>query len=144
VQYNYCSPPKKHSTEYLSKTSIIGAPEWLSWLSIRHFDFSSVMISGLWDQALLQALAGGRDCLGFSLPLPLPLTPTHLHSLSRKNKITGAWVAQLVKRLPSAQVMVPGSWDGAPHWAPCLAGGLLLPLPLPLLVFLLSFCQINK
>uniref|UniRef100_A0A452RZK8 C2H2-type domain-containing protein n=1 Tax=Ursus americanus TaxID=9643 RepID=A0A452RZK8_URSAM len=27
--------------------------------------------------------------------------------------------------------MVPGSWDRAPHPAPCLAGSLLLPLPLP-------------
>ena len=26
----------------------------------------------------------------------------------------GAWVAQLIKRLPSAQVVIPGCWDGAP------------------------------
>ena len=32
----------------------------------------------------------------------------------------------LDKRLPSAQVMILKSWDGA---APCLAGSLLLPLP---------------
>ncbi|XP_064427490.1 nucleic acid dioxygenase ALKBH1 isoform X1 [Mirounga angustirostris] len=56
----------------------------------------------------------------------------------------------VVKRLPSAQVMIPGSWDRAPHRAPCSAGSLLLPLPLPLLVFLLSLsltislCQTNK
>ena len=42
-----------------------------------------------------------------------------------------AWVAQLVKQLPSAQVMISASWDRVPHWAPCSAGSLLLPLPLP-------------
>ena len=41
----------------------------------------------------------------------------------------GAWVAQSVKWLPSAQV--PGSWDQVPQQAPCLVGSLLLPLPLP-------------
>ena len=50
----------------------------------------------------------------------------------------GTWVAQSVKHLPSAQVMIPGSWDGALHWAPCSPGSLLLPLPLPLLVHFLS------
>ena len=41
-------------------------------------------------------------------------------------------MAQSVKHLPSAQVMIPGSWDQAPHWASYSAGSLLLPLPLPL------------
>ena len=41
----------------------------------------------------------------------------------------GAWVAQLVKGLPSAWVMIPRSWDGALHWVPCSAGSLFLPLP---------------
>ena len=49
----------------------------------------------------------------------------------KKNILKGAWVAQLVKHLPSVQVMIPGSWDQAPHWAPCSVGSLLLPLPLP-------------
>ena len=40
-------------------------------------------------------------------------------------------MAQLVKPLPSAQVMIPGSWDQVPHRAPCSAGSLLLSLPLP-------------
>ena len=34
-----------------------------------------------------------------------------------------------VKHLPSAQVMIPGSWDQAPRQAPCLVGSLLLPPP---------------
>ena len=42
----------------------------------------------------------------------------------------GVWVAQSVKHLPLAQVMI--SWDQVPLQAPCLAGSLLLPLPLRL------------
>ena len=38
-------------------------------------------------------------------------------------------MAQLVKCLLSAQVMISGSWDGAPCWVPCLAASLLLPPP---------------
>ena len=34
----------------------------------------------------------------------------------------GAWVAQKVKHLPLVHVMVPGSWDRAPHRASCLVG----------------------
>ena len=26
-----------------------------------------------------------------------------------------AWVAQSIKHLPLAQIMIPGSWDGVPH-----------------------------
>ena len=45
----------------------------------------------------------------------------------------GTWVAQLVKCLPlaQAQAMMSGSWEGAPHRAPCLVGSLLLPDSLP-------------
>jgi len=46
----------------------------------------------------------------------------------REMVIRGAWVAQLVKRLPSAQVTIPESWDGFLHWDPCSAGSPLLPL----------------
>ena len=56
-----------------------------------------------------------------------------------------AWVAQSVKLLPSAQVMIPGSWDQVPHQVPCSAGACFsrcLCLPLCLLVCTLSL--INK
>ena len=45
----------------------------------------------------------------------------------------GAWVAQSVKCLPSAQVMIlrTMSWEQSPCLAPCSVGSLLLPLPLP-------------
>ena len=58
--------------------------------------------------------------------------------------LRGAWVAQLVKHLPWAQVIVPESWDPALHWAPCSAGSLLLPLPLqlPLLILSLSLSHV--
>ena len=36
------------------------------------------------------------------------------------------WVAPSVKRLPSAQVMTPRSWDRAPHQAPCFSLSLCL------------------
>ena len=55
----------------------------------------------------------------------------------------------VVEHLPSAQVVIPGFWDGAPHQAPCSAGSLLLLLSMPLpsfllLVFALSFSVSNK
>ena len=61
-------------------------------------------------------------------------------------------MAQSVKHLSLAQVMIPQSWDQAPYQAPCqapcLARSLLLPLllSLPLLVLFLalSLSQINK
>ena len=56
-----------------------------------------------------------------------------------------AWVAQWFKPLPSAQVMMSGSWDRAPHRALCSAGSLLPPLALclPLCLHVISVCQIN-
>ena len=48
-------------------------------------------------------------------------------------------MAQSVKHLPLAQVVISGSWNQVPHWALCSAGSLLLPLPLSLpLIMLLS------
>ena len=81
------------------------------------------------------------------LPAHLPIHT--LVTLTERDKSTSrlrdAWVAQSVRHLPSAQIMIPESWDPAPHWAPCSAGSRLLPLPLPLplLVCSLSLYQ-NK
>ena len=66
----------------------------------------------------------------------------------QKRNTEGTWVAQLVKHLTLAQVMISGSWDGAPIvlWPPCSAGSLpttLLPLPMVSLSLSLFF-QINK
>ena len=36
-----------------------------------------------------------------------------------KDYLEDTRVAQLVKYLPLAQVMIPGSWDGVGHRAPC-------------------------
>ena len=54
------------------------------------------------------------------------------------------WVTHSVKHLSSIQVLIPGSWDLALLWAPCSAGSLLLPLPLPLLVFPLAVSLYQK
>ena len=69
------------------------------------------------------------------LSWPLPL-----------NAKTG-WDGQLVKHVPSAQVMILLSWDQALHQAPSSSGSLLLPLVPPACVSSLryvSLCQINK
>ena len=63
----------------------------------------------------------------------------HLHhctNLPYKEIPRGAWVAQLVKNLPSAQVMISGSWDQAPDQASCSERSLLVPPPLFLLPIL--------
>ena len=62
----------------------------------------------------------------------------------KNREMWGTWVAQLVEHLPSAQVMIPEFWDGAPHQTPCLAGSLLLPLPLLLPLLVLSLALSNK
>ena len=62
---------------------------------------------------------------------------------SGKMGLMGAWVAQLVKCLPLAQVMIPGSWDQALHGS-LLRGSLLLPLPATPPACAFSLCQINK
>ena len=36
----------------------------------------------------------------------------------------------VVEHLPSAQGMIPGSWNRVPYWAP--SGSLLIPLPMSL------------
>ena len=47
-------------------------------------------------------------------------------------------MGQSFERLPSAQVMIPGSWNGVQHQAPCSVERLLLPLPWPLFPLMLS------
>ena len=63
-----------------------------------------------------------------------------LYSCSKIFSILGHLVAQSIKLLPSAQVMIPESWEWAPGQTPCSVGSLLFPflLPLPLLVLFLS------
>ena len=48
-----------------------------------------------------------------------------------RNGLWGTWVAQSVKHLPLAQVLIPGSWDRAPNLVLCSVESLLLPLLLP-------------
>ena len=52
-----------------------------------------------------------------------------------KIRLRGAWVAQLVKHLPLAQVMIPGSLDGVLDWAFCSVGTCFSSAPC-----LCSFC----
>ena len=66
---------------------------------------------------------------------------------SDENRWRGAWVAQSVKRLPSAQVMILGVLGWSPirlpaPWGACIS----LPLYLLLspLVLSLCLCQMNK
>ena len=61
-----------------------------------------------------------------------------------KRQSWGAWVAQWVKPLPSAQAMISGSWDRAPHQALCSAESLLPSLSLPASLPTCDLCQINK
>ena len=56
----------------------------------------------------------------------------------------GAWVAQWVKPLPLAQVMISGSWDRVPHRALCSAGSLLPSLSLPASTSTCDFSLSNK
>ena len=69
-------------------------------------------------------------CYAKLVPL---LGPSHCSSLTWKFLLKtlswGAWVAQPVKHLPLAKVMILRSWNRVPHWAPCSVGSLLLPLP---------------
>uniref|UniRef100_A0A8C7AXW5 Sushi domain-containing protein n=1 Tax=Neovison vison TaxID=452646 RepID=A0A8C7AXW5_NEOVI len=60
----------------------------------------------------------------------------------------GAWVAHWVRPLPSARVMISGSWDRVLHRALCSAGSLLpslsLPASLPTCDFSLSLSLSNE
>ena len=70
--------------------------------------------------------------------LPLLLCTKYKHTIAQ-----GHLVAQSVERLPLARVMIPGSWDQAPHWAFCSARSLLHPLPLPALLILPLFLSVK-
>lgn len=66
-----------------------------------------------------------------------------LHLILEKGHFRGTWVAQLsVQFLISAQIMISGSWDRAPHWALRSAEvllGILSPLsPVSLLMLVHS------
>ena len=73
--------------------------------------------------------------------IPYKVATWRMNNLCENYQLV-VWVAQLVKRWPSAQVLIPGSW------APCSAGSLLLPLPLPVIppacVLSLFIKYINK
>lgn len=44
-------------------------------------------------------------------------------------KTKGPQMAQLIKCLPTAQIMIPGVWDPVLNGSPCSAESLLPPLP---------------
>ena len=48
-----------------------------------------------------------------------PVAPSYNFYNKKPSKRRGAWVAQLVKPVPSAQVMLSGLWDQTQHQAPC-------------------------
>ena len=67
-----------------------------------------------------------------------------LKSFKQDVSFRGPWGGSF-KHLPSAQFMIPGSWDQVLHGAPCSAGRLLLPVPLPpTCARTLSLSQVNK
>ena len=71
---------------------------------------------------------------------------TNTSNTDRKIVFRGTWVAQSVKHLSSAQVMISGSWDWVLHQAPCSAKSFSLSLcPSPHFCALsLTLSQINK
>ena len=91
-----------------------------------------------------------HNSLGISFVVAIwlqELQASHLHtsipSKNGKEKVRkrvswSAWVAQWVKHLPLALVMIPGSWDPAPCPSPCSVRSLLLTLPLLLPLLVLS------
>ena len=63
---------------------ILGAPGWLSWLSVQPLISAQVMVPGLWDASLCQApcWAPGMEATWDSLSLSLYPSPVHARSLS--------------------------------------------------------------
>ena len=62
----------------------------------------------------------------------------------QKLKQRGTWGAQPVKRLPSVQVVILGSWDRAPCQAPCSGICFSFSLCRPLTLFVLFFSRSVK
>ena len=74
------------------------------------------------------------------LPLTLiMMEPSLRRGLLEMHALRGTWVAQWIKHLPLAQVMISGSWGQTPASGSLL--GLFLPQPLPLAG---ALSQINK
>ena len=91
-------------------------PAWWSCLSPLRGAYSTKMKHWWWRKKSPLATKDGE---GMSM-------------LIKKWSSWGTWVAQLVEHLPLAQIVISGSWDWAPHWAPGSAESLFLPLLLPL------------
>ena len=75
--------------------------------------YGGMVLWGLTGQALKS------DCLGLLLTSHVnchtALSFSFLWNEDRNRISRGAWVVQWIKHLPSAQVMISGSWDEAPH-----------------------------
>ena len=96
-------------------------PAWLQWLG---------METSLGDSGGMMAQEGvALETIGWTQD-PMEVEAADLRD-GLEWRSRGAWVAQAVKHLPSVQARTPGSWDRAPHQAPCSGGSLHLPLPLP-------------
>lgn len=70
----------------LLETEMTRAPEWCSWLSVPCLLSAWVMISGLWDWALHQAVLS-RDSAWGSLSPPPSAPPAYVHMLSQNKSI---------------------------------------------------------
>ena len=93
--------------------------------SVLNEDIDSINLKFIWDNSTWNILSP--------------------HKILKIISSCGTWVAQSVKHLSLAEVMIPGSWEGASNHAPCSVRSLLLPLLLPAAPpLVLSLTQINK
>lgn len=89
----------------------------------------------------------GRWMVHEDLPDTSVSLPTHSCPWQKEkstSRLRDAWVAQSVKCLPLAQVMILGSWDRAPHCACTQLGSLVLPPLTLVLSFVLCLFLSNK